>query len=70
MTLALILPVVTATVERVFSAMNIVKNPLCNQMGDQWMNESLIVYIEKDVFDTIDNKTIMQYFQHMETRKG
>ena len=33
-------------------------------MGDQWMKESLIVYLEKDVFDTIDNETIMQYFQH------
>ena len=34
-TLALILPVATATVERVFSAMNFVKNRLRNQMGDQ-----------------------------------
>ena len=38
-TLALILPVATATVERTFSAMNIMKNQLQNRMGDQWMND-------------------------------
>ena len=35
MTLALILLVATTTVERVFSAMNIIKNQLRNQIGDQ-----------------------------------
>ena len=34
-TLALILPVATATVERAFSAMNIIKNRLRNRIGDQ-----------------------------------
>ena len=34
MTLALILLVATATVERAFSAMNIIKNRLRNQIGD------------------------------------
>ncbi|ESR59969.1 hypothetical protein CICLE_v10017609mg [Citrus x clementina] len=36
-TLALILPVATATVVRVFSAINFVKNRLRNRMGDQWL---------------------------------
>ena len=53
-TLALILPVATATVERVFSAMNFVKNQLQNRMGDQWLNDNLVVYIEKDVFACIN----------------
>jgi hypothetical protein len=47
-TLSLILQVVTVTVERVFSAMSIVKHHLQNRMGDKWMNECLITYIEKD----------------------
>ena len=68
-TLALVLLVTTATVERTFSTMNIVKNRLRNRMGDQWMNDHLLVYIEKDIFDTIDNKTIMQHFQNMKTRQ-
>ena len=32
--LALTIPVVTATVERIFSAMKYIKNELYNQMGD------------------------------------
>ena len=69
-TLALILPVVTATVERVFSAMNVIKNRLRNRMGDQWMNDNLLVYIEKDIFNSLDNEVIMQRFQGMKTRRG
>ena len=61
-TLALVLPVATATVERVFSGMNIVKNRLRNRMGDQLMNDNLIVYIEKDIFDSIDNEVVIQHF--------
>jgi hAT family C-terminal dimerisation region len=53
--LALILPVATASVERVFSAMNVVKNRLRNKIEDQWMNDCLITYIEKDLFDYVDN---------------
>ena len=47
--LALTLPVATATVERSFSAMKYIKNELRNRMGDQLMNDCLVVYIEKDV---------------------
>ncbi|KAH7690026.1 Ribonuclease H-like protein [Dioscorea alata] len=60
--LALVLPVATASVERAFSTMNVVKTDLRNKMGDEWMNDSIIVYIEKEVFTTIDNETILQCF--------
>ncbi|KAJ7003329.1 hypothetical protein NC653_008536 [Populus alba x Populus x berolinensis] len=66
--LLLLLPVATATVERVFSAMHIVKSRLRNRMGDKWMNDSLVVYIKKDIFDKIDNEAIMKQFQNMKTR--
>nr|XP_027071539.1 uncharacterized protein LOC113696304 [Coffea arabica] len=65
--LALVLPVATASVERVFSAMNIVKTDLRNKMGDEWMNDCLVVYIEKDIFATIENEQILQRFQRMKT---
>jgi hypothetical protein len=68
--LSLILPVATTTVERVFSAMSIVKHRLHNRMGDKWMNDCLITYIEKDIFKTISNEEIMQRFQGMKTRQG
>ena len=69
LTLALILPVATATVERVFSAMKLVKTQLRNRIGDQWLNDSLVVYIEKHVFNEIDNDVIMQRYQNMKTRR-
>ena len=61
--LALVLPIATATVERAFSAMKIVKSRLRNRMGDEWLNDSLVVYIEKDVFNCINNEAIMQTFK-------
>ncbi|XP_042432781.1 uncharacterized protein LOC122019372 [Zingiber officinale] len=67
--LALLLPVTTAIVERVLSTMNIVKTDLRNGIGDEWMNDNLIVYIEKDVFNTVDNEPILQCFQNMESRR-
>ena len=56
-TLALILLVATL--------MNIIKNQLHNQIGDQWMNDCLVTYIEKDIFKTIKCEEIMQRFQNM-----
>lgn len=59
-----------ATVERYFSAMKFIKNRLRNRMGDQWTNDYLIIFIKKDVFDSIGNETIMQHFQNMKSRHG
>ena len=61
--LALILLATTATVERTFSTMNIIKNRLRNQIGDQWMNDCLVTYTEKDIFKTIKCEEIMQQFK-------
>ena len=61
-TLTLILPVATAIVEIAFSAMNIIKNWLRNRIGDQWINNCLVTYIEKDIFKTIECKEIIQRF--------
>ena len=67
-TLALILLVATATVERAFLAMNIIKNRLHNRIGDQWMNDCLVTYIEKDIFKTIKCEEILQRFQNIKNR--
>ncbi|CAN6718354.1 unnamed protein product [Malus baccata var. baccata] len=67
-TLSLVLPVATASVERAFSVMNIVKGPLRNKMGDQWLSDSLLVYIERDIFACIENEAIMLRFQNMKHR--
>ena len=45
--------------------MNIIKNRLRNRIGDQWMNDCLVTYTEKDIFKTIECEEIMQQFQNM-----
>ena len=39
-------------------------------MREQLMNDSLVVYIEKDLFNNIDNEVVIQRYQCMKTRKG
>ena len=68
--LALLLPIATAFVERVFSAMKAMKTDLRNKMGDEWLNDSLVVYIEKEIFDSIDNERILNRFQNMDSRRN
>lgn len=68
--LILILPVATATVERAFSAMNIIKSNLRNKMGDEFLTDCLVCYIEKELFMGIDNEVILQHFQNMRTRRA
>ncbi|KAH7668712.1 Ribonuclease H-like protein [Dioscorea alata] len=67
--LALILLVVTTTVERAFSAMNIVKTDLRNKIGDKWLNNMMVCYIEREMFAKIDEETIFQCFQNMQNRR-
>ncbi|XP_012851433.1 PREDICTED: zinc finger MYM-type protein 1-like [Erythranthe guttata] len=67
--LSLILPVATASVERVFSAMKIVKSELRNRMGDQLLNDILVSYIEKDILDNVSVDEVMTFFQEMGPRR-
>ncbi|XP_026416389.1 uncharacterized protein LOC113311804 [Papaver somniferum] len=57
-TLSLILLVATATIERVFSAMHIVKNRLRNSIGNEWLNNFLLTYIERELFRKISTDRI------------
>jgi len=67
--LALILPVATTTVERAFSAMNIIKTERRNKMNDEWMNNSMICYIERDLFASVEDDKILKRFQGFKNRK-
>ena len=68
--LTLLLPVATTSVERVFSVMKAVKTDLRNRIGDEWLNDSLVVYIENEIFDYIDNELILNRFQNMDSRRN
>ena len=43
--------------------MKIIKTDLRNRIGDQWMNDLLVVYFKKEIFLTIENEAILQRFQ-------
>ena len=60
--LTLTLPVATTSVERAFSTMKYIKIELRNRIGDEWLHDCLVPYIEKDIFDSIDNEAIMIEF--------
>ncbi|KAG8645341.1 hypothetical protein MANES_10G056233v8 [Manihot esculenta] len=68
--LALILPVGTASVERTFSAMNVVKIDLRNRLGDDLLSDCLVCYFEKEIFRSIDDEVIMQSFQNLASRRN
>ena len=69
MSLALILLVAIANIERAFSATNIIKNRLRNRIGDWLMNDCLVTYIEKDIFKIIECEEIMQRFQNIKNHR-
>ena len=66
--LALLLPVATASVERAFSAMKIIKTELQNKMSDGWLNDLMVVYIEREIFKGIDLESIKKAFQKKKDR--
>jgi RNase adaptor protein for sRNA GlmZ degradation len=59
--------VATASVERIFSAMSIIKTDLRNKMDDEWLNDLMICYTEKEIFRSISNERIIERFK--ETKK-
>jgi hypothetical protein len=67
--LILILPVATANVERVFSAMSLVKNKLRNSMGDKLLNYCLVTFIERDMFLKVSEDAIVETFMAMRNRR-
>ena len=66
--MTLLLAVATTSVERVFSAMKAVTTDLRNRIMGEWLNDSLVVYIENEIFDSIDNELILNRFQNMDNR--
>ncbi|XP_020100524.1 uncharacterized protein LOC109718621 [Ananas comosus] len=68
--LVLILPVSTATTERAFSAMNIIKTDLRNKMDDDFLTNSLIVYIEREIAEKFTVDSIIDGFRDLKERRA
>lgn len=61
--LVLILPVATASVERVFSSMSYVKNKLRNKMDDEYLNNCLVTFVEREFFDQVKDEDVINLLQ-------
>ena len=59
----------TASVERIFSAMNIIKADLRNKVSNEWLNDLMVCYTERDIFRSIDDDAIIKSFQGMKNRR-
>ena len=67
--LILTLPVSTATTERSFSALKIVKTRLRTSIGDPWLPDLLILYIEQEMARSVLVSDIIDGFNAMKTRR-
>ncbi|KAF8090800.1 hypothetical protein N665_0466s0004 [Sinapis alba] len=58
--LCLILHVVTTSVEMCFSAMKIMKTTSRNSIGDEFLSNCVVFFIEKQVLETVTNETVIK----------
>ncbi|XP_023754301.1 uncharacterized protein LOC111902719 [Lactuca sativa] len=63
--LDLILSVATASVERCFSKMKLLKTDLHSKIGDKFLNKALLCYVETEALVKVDNEKVMEQFQKM-----
>ncbi|KAK9713534.1 hypothetical protein RND81_06G033700 [Saponaria officinalis] len=52
-----------ATTERAFSSMNIIKNKLRNKMNDEFIDDLMVLYIERIYADNIKNQDVIAEFE-------
>eukprot|EP00258_Populus_trichocarpa_P022501 XP_024438520.1 zinc finger MYM-type protein 1 [Populus trichocarpa] len=67
--LVLTLPVSTATTERAFSAMKHVKTVLRNKMEEEFLADSMMIYIERELVEDIDSDSIIDEFYSTKHRR-
>ncbi|CAI8584277.1 unnamed protein product [Vicia faba] len=68
--LALILSVSTASVERAFSAMKIIKSKLRNKINDVWFNDLMVCYTGREIFKSLNDIDIIRTFTAKKSQKG
>ncbi|XP_050379451.1 uncharacterized protein LOC126796761 [Argentina anserina] len=59
----------TATTERAFSSMNILKTRLRNRMEDDFLDDLMVLYIEKEFVDSVHNDDVIEEFTKLGPRR-
>jgi hypothetical protein len=49
--------------------MNIIKRELRNKIEDDWLNDLMVCYTEKEIFKSVDDELIIRRFQRLKTRR-
>ncbi|XP_058757218.1 uncharacterized protein LOC131630469 [Vicia villosa] len=68
--LVMTLPVSTATTERSFSAMKIIKTRLRSKMEADFLGDSMMIHIEREIAANIDSETIIDDFKLLKDRRA
>ncbi|XP_073219458.1 uncharacterized protein [Cicer arietinum] len=68
--LIMTLPVSTATTERSFSAMKIIKSRLRNKMEDDFLADTMTIYIEREIAASITSESIIDDFKLIKERRA
>ncbi|KAL6197519.1 hypothetical protein ACLB2K_033127 [Fragaria x ananassa] len=68
--LVMTLPVSTATTERAFSAMKLIKNRLRSKMSDDFLADLMTVHIEREIVDSIDSNSVIDEFYALGNRRA
>ena len=68
--LVLTLSISTATVERIFLGMKVMKTRLQTTMGDGFARDCLVIYIEKALAKKISNDDIINEYDLADSRRG
>ena len=67
--LVLTLLVFTATTERAFSAMNVIKIYLRNKMEDELLSDAMMLFIERDIAATINTDSFIDDFEDLKRQR-
>ena len=67
--LVLTFSISTTTTEWAFSAMKVVRTNLWNKMENDFLMDSLMLYIEKDIVSTFSLDSIVDNFEDLKERR-
>ena len=67
--LVLTLPVSTATIERAFLAMKLIKTSLRSKMENEFFSDCMVIYIEREITDLVDSDSVIDDFYNLKPRK-
>ncbi|KAH9741124.1 TTF-type domain-containing protein [Citrus sinensis] len=69
--LVLTLLVSTATTERAFSTIKLIKTSLHSKMENEFFffSDSMVIYVEREIIDTVDSNSVIDDFYNLKPRK-